>query len=77
VAGYGLVLFDYLVARDSANGKCAVYPVTSIPETAVMPDRGPQVSQIRGYVNESGLLERIGRRAVQDTTAMSMLDAIQ
>ena len=55
----------------------AVYPVTAIPETAGMPDRGPQVSQIRGYVNESGLLERIGRRTVQDTTAMSMLDAIQ
>jgi hypothetical protein len=29
-----------------------------------MPDRGPQVSQVRSYVNESGFLERTGRRTV-------------
>ena len=42
-----------------------------------MPDRGPQVSQVRSYVSESGFLERIGRRTVQHAAAMPGLDAIK
>jgi hypothetical protein len=76
VAGYRLVFFDYLIAHDGANGKRAIYPVTAIPEPAGMPDRGPHVSQIPRYVDESGFLERVGRRTVPHAAFMSRLERI-
>jgi hypothetical protein len=42
-----------------------------------MPDRRPQVSQVRSYVSESGFLERKGRRTVQHPAAMSRIDVIK
>jgi hypothetical protein len=77
MAGYRLVFFDYLIAHDGANGKRAIYPVTAIPEPTGMPDRGSQVSQVRGHVNESGFLERIGCGTVPHAAFMSRLDAIE
>jgi hypothetical protein len=41
-----------------------------------MPDRGPQVPQVSGYVNESGFLERTSRRAVQRAAFMPGLNAV-
>jgi hypothetical protein len=36
-----------------------------------MSDSGPQVSQVSSDVNESGFLQRIGRRAVEHAAPMS------
>jgi hypothetical protein len=55
MARYRLVLFNHLIAHNGANEERAIYPVTAITKPAGMPDRGPQVSQARSHVSESGL----------------------